>query len=291
MGAEKRMDNWLFTKCATMHTILFLAGLIACHQVLAIPSQPEFTELVSSTTETTTKEALRREISAHEAAISKLKSKLALVDSGFAAPMFKIHGMAEFFPSLLSTSVVHGRSSERDVKALVMLAKADKPLKWQMDYPAGSPIDKTPQTQSLCKKFWMHSSGPGTIGARASADFWKKRGGIQLKTYTYKDSTGYWSAGFRYGCSSPIENLQRHHITTCGCFEIWCPMDAKMSLSLEGNRKQCYTIRKIFGCFEQKRRYDRHAGTKGGYVYDGTAAAWHPDCSEQGRKFEQVTLF
>merc|ERR1712164_207924 len=101
MGAEKRMDNWLFTKCATMHTILFLAGLIACHQVLAIPSQPEFTELVSSTTETTTKEALRREISAHEAAISKL----ALVDSGFAAPMFKIHGMAEFFPSLLSTSV------------------------------------------------------------------------------------------------------------------------------------------------------------------------------------------
>jgi len=65
-------------------------------------------------------------------------------------------------------------------------------------------------------------------------------------------------------------------------------LDAKKSLSLEGNRKQCYTIRKIFGCFKQKRRHDT---TAKGYVYDGTAATWHPDCSEQGKKFEQVTLF
>merc|ERR1711970_236750 len=83
----------VFIKCAIMHTILFLAGLIAYHQVLAIPSPQEtFTEL--STTESTMKEALRRKISAHEAAISaheasisaheagifQLKSKLALVE-------------------------------------------------------------------------------------------------------------------------------------------------------------------------------------------------------------------
>jgi len=198
------------------------------------------------------------------------KGEERFVQQKFTPIYTSLIGVANFLPIPSGPWARMSRSGERDVKAQAVLieqtgtrwrrrksvassggrATADL-LPWKIEYPKSGAIN---DSTSECKKWWNSQNGPATRGRKAVALTYKDRFDKHSKKWYLnheagRSNKGKWVLATKTGCTV-IRRAGGSHgndvVRVCGCYEIWCPYP----LTQHHRKRQCNTIRNIFGCFK-----------------------------------------
>ena len=157
--------------------------------------------------------------------------------------------MAVFLVSIWAVPVCHSdrRLFGRGLRVQTDGSDPNKKVSWKAQYSEGSPIN---DGTSYCRKWWHSSTGPGTIGDRASSVFYESRE-QQKRTEHSKGMNGY-AVGMKEGCTTAFHAPSTiYHI--CGCYEMWCPIKNHYQGRKDDWRKRCFSQRNIAGCFKNDR--------------------------------------
>jgi len=180
-------------------------------------------------------------------------------------------GLGKRSPNCEVQRHIHNTEPSKCPQPCADIRKAPNAIKWTAEYPRkNNQMGPINDATSFCKNWWNKRSGPGWIGAKASAERYKRHGKLNVMTVTKTSSKLGHVIGLKSGCTSPMRNTQSSHkssVIVCGCYEIWCPYKNNR-MSEQG---ECFTLRVIMGCFKSK-----------GWSYKGRKSAWiwHPECRE-----------